>query len=96
MDLKKEYNLEIEPKGEKIIWPISIYEFLEKVGFNLSIPSKIYIDKTTEGHNEIIYEYNNKKYNIRLCSNNDVEIIEYYYYYDCNKELRRYQRSYFL
>lgn len=96
MDMKKEYNLEIEPKVEKMLWPISIYEFLKEVGFDLSIPGKIYVDDSTKGYNEIIYEYNNKKYNIRLCSNNYVEIIEYYYCYDCNKKLRRYQGSYSL
>ena len=34
MDLKKEYNLEIEPKVEKILnfylWSKSIYDFLEE------------------------------------------------------------------
>lgn len=93
MDLKKEYNLEIEPKVEKIFWPISIYDFLEKVGFDLSIPGRIYVDKSLKNGNELIYEYNNKKYNIYVYADNYIEIVEYFYYFNEDDEQKRYKNS---
>lgn len=97
MELKKEYNLEIEPRIEKILnfylWPKSIYDFLEEVGFDLNIPSKIYVDKSSKNGKELIYEYNNKKYNIYVYADNYIEIVEYFYYLNEDDEQERYENS---
>ena len=97
MKTRKGNKIKITPKVEKILnfylWPISIYDFLEKVGFDLSIPGRIYVDKSLKNGNELIYEYNNKKYNIYVYADNYIEIVEYFYYLNEDDEQERYENS---